>query len=450
MVSMRGRNNYFLSRKGFSPAYITILIVLSLTLVAGAVYFFGGNSKHSLQAGSQPLPYKTPAEGTSAAPQPTLQASSPAKTSAVSSSAGGSGNDCGSTKKLFSVSPVSLDKISTVVPLGNFEPRSHIAPTTQIYVRYLREQNAPALTTLYAPADMTVTQIWLFDNNSSQTPFNSYRIDFTLCSGVSGYFIHAITINDKLMAAMHEPYDYAQTSDVGLAKPDHVYRKDVSVALRAGEVLGTAGGKSIYPDALDFGLSDSRVSAGVVANPARWEDMDLHYVCPLDYFSPDISAALYAKLGDFDGKLISINSPKCGQVYQDVPGTAQGVWISKAAANPSIFDVSNLLTLGHHSFDHAQGVFVMGNVLRQLGFDNSFIYGFSPRTAGKVNVDFNKIVPDGNVYCYQNINQSDPRSPGAAVLLQLLDANTLRIGQVDGGACGSGPWQFGKYLDFIR
>lgn len=355
---------------------------------------------------------------------------------------------CGSQKQLFKMSPIAPSEISTIIPLGNLAPPGHVLPTTHMYYRYLHTNNVPKLTTLYVPADMTATKIMLSDNNSLPTPYNSYRIDFSVCDEVQGYFILVFNINDKLKAAFHEPYDKVETSNVGGIKQEHNSIKNVSVKLNAGEVLGTGGGGLTMPNALDVGLSDTRIPSPTVANSARWIPQDLHYVCSLDYFPDTIKQTLYTKFGDFSGHALDITSPQCGEVYQDIPGTAQGIWVSKTSAAQGLWDVPNNLALVHSNFNHKEAVFSMGNILQQLGFNNSNIYTFSPQSDGLTNIDFNKVTPNGKIYCYETSNSS--HNPGITAIIQLLDANTLRIGKLSNSTCGSGPWQFSSYLDFIR
>jgi hypothetical protein len=355
-------------------------------------------------------------------------------------------SDCGSGKQLFTTTLMPADKISTVIPLGNFAPPGHINPTAHMYYNYTNA--ATSKTTMYSPADMVVTRIALFDNGSATTPFDSYRIDFALCNQVRGYFIHVITVNDKLKAAFTKPYDQTQTSDVGAANPDHTYSKSVNIKLKAGEVLGTGGGAAYLPGGVDVGLSDYRNPVPTLANPARWT-LDSHYVCSLDYFPASISTALYAKIGDYNG-LRNPGDPKCGEVYQDKPGTAQGVWFEKGVAGPTALGpVEAVLTLGSNNFNHSQQVFSMGNDLQKLGLTTGAVYGFTPTASGQRDRNFAQIT-DSQVYCYQTTNLNDSAAPKQAILVQLLDKTTLRIAKL-GTACGNGPWQMSaSYIDYVR
>jgi hypothetical protein len=361
---------------------------------------------------------------------------------------------CGTTNNLLKQSPINIDQLSTIIPLGNFAPPGHVIPTEHMYYNYLNIPLAdgtptPAKTTLYVPADMTVTRITLFDNQSATKPFDSYRLDFTVCKEVTGYFIHILQLNDKLKAAMSKPYDQTQTSDAGGGMLEHTYGKVVDVKLTAGEVLGSGGGGAGLPGGLDIGLYDSRTAMPTFANPERWKQ-DNKIVCSLDYFPTDISKALYSHIGDYTFKFIEPGDPKCGQVYQDIPGSAQGVWFGSDSPKDQIGEISHQLTLGHSNFNHAKGTFALGDAVRQIGIDPTAVYAFTPTTSGQQNLDFGLVKPGSTVYCYQTVNNNGEPTPGPVLILQLVDSNTLRLGTTDTTVCGAGPWIFTEHIDYVR
>jgi len=357
--------------------------------------------------------------------------------------------DCGTKKDLFQTSPIQPNQISTIIPLGNFAPPGHINPTPHMYYNYLSKNNVTIKTNIYTPADMVVTSITRFDNQSAAKPFDSYRIDFAVCQQVRGYFIHVTSINDKLKAAFKEPYDRVQTSDVGAAKVEHTYAKNVHLELKNGELLGTGGGQPEYPQGFDFGLTDFRSPEPTFANAKRWQ-LDNHYVCSTDYFPAAISSQLLAKIGDYNG-LREPGEPKCGVVYQDVPNTAKGSWFQKGqVADNALGSVEAHLTLGINNFNHAQQVFSMGNNLQKLGLDTLSVYGFTPTTSGQKNRDFSQVTSDGNVYCYEAANLNDSSKTKQAIVIQLTDQTTLRIGK-KGTSCGAGPYTMtAQYNEYVR
>lgn len=358
---------------------------------------------------------------------------------------------CDTTKQLLSESPVRETDISTIIPLGNIAPPGHVVPTYHMYYNYIHTGGSlnpvPMRTALYVPADMTVYKMMKMDNADHDPAYDAYRIDFGICKQVSGYFILVQELNDKLAAAMKPPYDETQESDTGAGKKSHNFIKEVNVKLTKGELLGYAGGKPGYPDGLDFAIIDKRQPKATVANVARWDD-DLYYACTLDYYPSQLSESLYAKIGGYDGK--KTGSHDCGQVYQDVAGTAQGVWMAKdAGPEAKWYNIGDTLALVHSNFDRQVDVVSFGNKASRIGINTSRTLVFSPSTSGRVNLDFNQVKPDGNLYCYDVANSLDGSDGKAVLLMQMTDSTSLRIGPAN-ASCGSGPWKFGQYIDYVR
>lgn len=356
---------------------------------------------------------------------------------------------CSVDKKLLQYSPLKVDDIMSIIPLGNFAPPGHIIPTTHLYFRYQTAAETKTLKTIvYAPADMTVTAITKYDNGSATEPFDSYRLDFALCREVRGYFIHVVTLSDRLRTAFHEPYDDVQTSDVGSPKPDHNYLKKVSIKLTAGEVIGTAGGDNRFPDALDFGLQDARVAAATVANPDRYDTASLHFVCPLDYYPAAVSRQLDTLFGGYSLTDKVVGEPRCGEIYQDMPGTARGVWVSKDTDPTALWDVRAQLTLGQSNFNHQQEVFAIGAQLATVGLDTNALYSFTPTETGFVNTDFGLVKP-GQVRCYET--QPNNNAGGrVAIVIQLVDATHLKIGKNPSSSCSNVPTSLANMLEYVR
>lgn len=359
---------------------------------------------------------------------------------------------CPASEGLLSHSPVAEKDLSTIIPLGNLAPPGHVLPTTHMYYNYLHTNSGgtqvPARTTLYVPADMTVTRMMKMDNADQSKPYEAYLIDFSICKEVTGYFILVQELNEKLAAAMQPPYDETQESDTGSGKKSHNWFKAVDVKLTAGEILGYAGGEAGFPDGLDLALRDTRVPAPKLANPARWADNEKTYVCPLDYFSNDLSQRLYSKIGDYSYKYIQPGDPACGSVYYDEPGTAQGTWIAKDAADQGLWDVKSLAALVESNFDHSKQAFSFGNKASQLGINVSRPYLFAPKTTGNVNLDFSLVRP-GQTYCYEADNGLGMAASKVTLLLELTQDNTLRVGSQT-VACGTGPWTLTKSVEYVR
>ena len=359
-----------------------------------------------------------------------------------------SDNDCNSKAGLLKYSPVPIDKVSTVVPLGNFAPPGHVTPTPHMYYNFIPTpgHNLPQKTDLVVPADMTITKLWLFDQGPTQ-PYKAYRLDFTICSQVSGYFILILNLPDKLASLASAPWDQTQTSNVGNGI-QHNYWKKVDVKMTAGESLGSAGGFEGAPDGLDFGLQDSREKQPTQANPDRFKQPGGPLVCSLDYYDNSLSTQLYNKLGGFDYVARNPGEPRCGTVYQDAPGTAQGIWFSQDTSVDQSNNVNAQLTLGHWNLDQSKGVFSAGNNIKQIGLNSSNIYLFTPQKSGTNNLDFNLVKP-GKIYCYDVSSQGQSSDSSIAhILIKLTDDKTLQIGKTS--SCSTSISVISSPLTYIR
>ena len=225
------------------------------------------------------------------------------------------------------------------------------------------------------------------------------------------------------------------------------------IEMQAGEVIGVAGGEGHL--ALDLGAFDGRVPPLVYANPARFwshpSGLDqFHMVCPIDYYGPDLRVELRGRLGDFTGQTPRTVVPICGEVEQDEPGTAQGNWYRRGTVGGPPFPYGSKLALVHSNFNPLLGAFSIGTSVPGLG---PGAYYFRPQTSGSVNLDFSRVIANGNVYCYDSFFglAGYAVSPAHIILIQLTGETTLRIEKRDAAECGTGPGVFqSNFADYER
>jgi hypothetical protein len=356
---------------------------------------------------------------------------------------------CGSLNPVFSSTPLRLNDLTGIVPIGNFAPPGHVIPTTHTYWILQKENGTSKRTAVYAPGAMTITRIGLFDNASAPKPYNSYRLDFTACDQIKGYFILISELNDKLKSAFHEPYDDVQSSDVGQKNQDHSYSKEVRVQLSAGELIGYIGGFDGAPDALDFGLADFRVPAATVGNPNRWRDDERHYVCPIDYFNTDVKGILSAQFRMIgENEPFKTKSPLCGSIYQDVVGSLQGSWFAKSDPTDTINNINGQIALGIDTFDPDRSVFSFGNKVHDIGIQSNTIYTFDPSSSGQVNLKFSLANQVEKVYCYETTSRAESGTK-YYFNVELTSANSLKLSSAQN--CTVIPSAISSnFLEYIR
>lgn len=187
---------------------------------------------------------------------------------------------------VFSVSPLDLDQIAEIIPLGNLNPSGgHVLPTDHVYLDY----NGKAGLRVRAPGDGEV-----------------YAVRDQLHGG----------------SKIEVRVDACRTYYVAHVTPDAQVRSGIRV--KAGQVLGQVTGESL----LDLGAADSRQRRGFV-NPRRYPESTLHAISPLALFTEPLRGQLRAKIrreaADKDGKFDF-----------DQPGRLVGNWFHESqSVSPS-------------------------------------------------------------------------------------------------------------------
>lgn len=349
------------------------------------------------------------------------------------------------------MSPIAAGDLLAITPLGNFNPPGHTFPTSHLYFQVKRTNpndynSGPAEVPVYAPGDGWVTSLASSENLTQNRA--DYTIRFSPCREVEAYFFHVTSITRALKDRLVAPFDWCNEYITGGER----YRlcektiRDRGLPLVAGQQMGTAGGRP-NQNALDFGMYDFRKPALPFANPSRWSDTTRRLVCAIDYFTATTKSALQDKLGDTGGVKRTIPSI-CGEVAQDVSGTAQGAWFLKGTL--MTYPEDPHLALAHDNLNPLKGVFSVGTSTAKSGLASGTYY-FDPVASGGVNRDFKDVVPDGKVYCYEPRLRFSNGPTGSIILVQLTLATTLRLERQVPATCGSGPWFFGStYTDYER
>lgn len=334
----------------------------------------------------------------------------------------------------FTVSPLNSDDYRGIVPLGNLNPTGHTFPTDHIYMYIRLSGSDPASVNVYSPGDLYLVSVSASEHVTDG--YTDYTLSFMPCKEFQGYFGHVNTLSD----ALSEKIGSLSGSDTSCGeayttggKTFRQCEKDVEIAMEAGELIGTAGREGQY--ALDFGAYDSRVSALGFADPDRWSSSStgfdkLHVVCPVDYFSSAVKAELEAGLGAYDGAVQRTVEPLCGELMQDIAGTAQGIWFVSGTGDD--FSEDAQLALVHDNVDPLQPVFSVGNSITGLDYG---VYEFTPESSGLVDRDFGDITNDGNIYCFE-------LASSRTLILQMTSSTALKIEKISATDCSAGTWSF--------
>lgn len=218
---------------------------------------------------------------------------------------GGGGSPVLPVVVTFTRAVMDTGDFAHIQPLGNLNPPGHTFPTDHIYFYFTDPtQTYP----VYAPAAATITAII---NRSSAGPpaYEDHKLDLRFSRTVRGYLDHVGALDPVIQAA------------VG-ALPEG--RTVVSVAVAAGQRLGTAGGRAgLY--AMDLGTYDtSRTVAGLI-HPEKYYDQTRYCTAPLSYYTGDLRTSLYAQVR-------RTGADKDGQMDLDQAGKLVGNWFAQGAA----------------------------------------------------------------------------------------------------------------------
>ena len=365
------------------------------------------------------------------------------------------GQACGNQKQFFTLSPIKDADLISIIPLGNPNPPAHIFPTDHVYFFLRRSGPSPqpgllgpaAEVPVVSPGDIQILTISAKEYLSGGPHHTDYEVDFAPCKEVQGRFDHLASLSAKPLKAFNSAKGDCQTSSPNSGTTIKFCRRNIGLALKTGEDVGTAGGTN-GSNNLDFQLSDQRTPPLAFANPTRWQRGGEHVVCPVDYFSEPAKSALEKLFGDSSGTRRT-TTPVCGNVAEDVKATAQGVWFSPGKPT---YPEDQHVALVPDNINPAQLVFSIGQSLKDIGVSPEK-YVFLPSGSGSINKDFKSVTSDGHVYCYQTSVHGLSSQFGnrtQVLLLQLINDTALRMGPGSGESCGTGPWSFTAYKDFER
>ncbi len=331
---------------------------------------------------------------------------------------------------LFTASPIDIDKIDSIVMLGNLNPPSHTFPTDHIYFYPTRQPGAdrPDVVNFYSPGDLTVTLIWASEHVNAG--FADYNVILQPYDSITVMFFHVSTLNSAVFGDTSDFSSWYLDSEYTTGGETYrTWTKEYDVDVKAGDLLGTAGGNP-GQWALDLGVYDDNYYPQMVANPNRWENANcIHAICPLSLY--ESGPVLDALLALVDRDEVEGEELPCGSIMQDIPGTAQGCWFLFGITETYPEDPH--LALVHSNIHPARAVLSVGNSILNL---MSHAYDFVPLDTGFLNRDFKDITPDGHIYGFQVYGFQ------GIIIISMLDSDTLYIEALPDASEDPASWSF--------
>lgn len=332
-----------------------------------------------------------------------------------------------SSATLLTVAPLANADIHELAPLGNLAPSGHTFPSDHMYFYTAFTGSGTASAPIVSPGAIRVSSVLLQKRTGGgAAEFDDHGLSFFSCSTLEFYFGHITTLSAGLAAQVGSLDQSCDTPYQTGGSTFQQCSKNVDIALSAGDAIGSAGGPG--QGALDLGAIDHASTALAFVDPGRITGQGgVHAACPIDYFVPGVRDALL--------QLVAVNgvhrtvAPICGTIMQDVANTAQGRWFFDATVQED-----HHLALVHTSWDPTIGAFSIGTSLP--GTPSTLLF-FTPAVSGRLNLDFNRVTADGNIYCYQFTNSS------SRIYIRLETVTRLRIEFAASGACGDpAGWSF--------
>ena len=339
--------------------------------------------------------------------------------------------ECGKT--LMTVSPVPIDSITGIEPIGSSNPPEHtlasISSDTYIGVT---GQGTTKTTPLVAPGDM-----WIILINPrygiTQDP-EDHVIKYAFCKDVYGVVDHVKSLSPEMQALV----DSRGCAYPGGSIKDNTCPILLMEPIKAGTPLGTVGR---LQGNFNFGTWDLRVTH-TFANASRHGHLTKHSTCPFDYFSSPLKETLIGKL---DSKI----GGSCGSVEYDVPGTLMGDWFIGDASPTRHADWSKLLYFGPNNRDLEQSVISVSGII----VSQPTKWVFEPLSSGTINRKFKDVTPDV-VYCYDNNGSSPLRNYGKGIIsgrfILKLTSNTELMIEYQNELCQGTEWKFKNPTVYIR
>jgi len=334
------------------------------------------------------------------------------------------------SKIIFSASPINIDNILSIVPLGNLNPPSHVFPTDHIYFFISRQKEGDRTeeVSLYSPGILTVTRVSAIEH--LQAGITDYTIELQKGENLHVRLGHVSSLSEIVFGDTTSFQAWEKTNEYTTGSETYRWwSREYDLKVDAGQVIGTAGG-NLNQWALDLFVYDLEQAQFNVANPERWlKSWYLHGVDPLDYYEDNPVFEHLLKL--VDREMSEDEHPPFGSVLQDIQGTAQGCWFLNGVKETYPEDPH--LALVHDNIRPRFAVLSVGNSIQNLPADT---YEFVPLEDGVLNRDFRDITADNTIYGFYVERFS------GIIIVHMPDSETLWVESLPGVDSDTNQWVF--------
>jgi hypothetical protein len=345
-----------------------------------------------------------------------------------------------SESRPLAYSPVALSDIVNIKGIGNLNPPSHTFPSTHtyFYVPVLQGEpgsgpfgssSIPVQVPIYSPGDVTLTRITKVEVTlESGESYTEYDMELSVCDGVAIRFAHIGSVSAPIRERIEEsPEPDCGEYEVG-GRRYRQCRYRIAVPVTAGEPIATFSGRVFAFDmgAVDYDAAPLGFVSRLNADEGRFN------LCPFSLFEPGIRVELEKRIER------AWWAPACGRVDYDIARTAQGNWFASLTESlPGDYHLALVYDPGNPNTP----VFSTGSRIPGLP---TGIYGFVPRTHGRVNRRFHEVEVDQSVYCYEGLRsvRGNAVLDRRILLLSVVENEVLKIEVREADSCEAGTWEF--------
>lgn len=214
---------------------------------------------------------------------------------------------CDNREVAFTSPPLKMEDLGYIRPMGAMLD-GHVTPTDHVYVGPINSSAADNTYPVLMPSDGKVVQVgrmpdqYVGDRSGMSLPQDDHRIIITHNCRYSSIYIHVHKLSD------------AVKKQVGDIKPSE--NKDISLDLKAGDVVGYIGGSTFDWTAVD---NKTKLTGFITPDLYKNESWKINSVSPFDLYSGSLKAQLEAKS-------IRTVPPIGGKIDYDQPGKLIGSW----------------------------------------------------------------------------------------------------------------------------
>jgi hypothetical protein len=217
------------------------------------------------------------------------------------------GNCDKSANPKFTTSPLALDKMASIEPLGKTSD-GHVTPVDHVYIAPIDQNAADNTYDVVMPADGRIVDVgrmpaqYVGDKSDVKLAPDDFRITIAFSCRYYGILIHVHKLSDTLAKA------------VGTIEESKT--KQVSVDLKAGELIAHLGGNPF-----DLTMVDTETTLPGLLTPSLYqgEPWKIHSVDPISLFTGEVKTALEAKS-------LRTTAPFGGKFDWDKKGALIGNW----------------------------------------------------------------------------------------------------------------------------